>query len=196
MANYVENRVVCTKEILDKYFIDYCPFGDKLEKPYISFNKIVNVSDLNEYYKKYGTYIYYGYGFDYKKLPNDKWEIKFLTQRLYPINAIVKSIEILKNDIVWYSIEDNYIYLSKFSWNGTKVTEEVLNLQNDDYDNFEQELDESGELEKIEYPDGIIWHYNYEKKDKWLLCDTENLITRYLNTYPSKEVCNKLLTKK
>ena len=42
MANYICNRVICRKEILDDYFIDYDPFGDNtpLDHPYISFNKL------------------------------------------------------------------------------------------------------------------------------------------------------------
>ena len=40
MANYVLNKIICTKEILRKYFVDNHPIDDKdlLKEPYISFN--------------------------------------------------------------------------------------------------------------------------------------------------------------
>ena len=48
MANYVHNKIICTKEVLNKYFIDYYPFNDedKLNKPYITFNNIFNVKSI------------------------------------------------------------------------------------------------------------------------------------------------------
>ena len=65
MANYVVNKIVCTEEILNEYFIDYYPIeqNEKLEEPYISFNKLFGVKSLNEYAQKYGEYIYYGWSF-------------------------------------------------------------------------------------------------------------------------------------
>ncbi|MGT2772453.1 hypothetical protein [Streptococcus marimammalium] len=34
-----------------------------MDRPYISFNRIVEVTILNEYKEKFGEYVYYGYGF-------------------------------------------------------------------------------------------------------------------------------------
>ena len=63
MANYVHNKIICTKEVLNKYFIDYYPFNDedKLNKPYITFNNIFNVKSINEY----SLNIYFVYGLIY-----------------------------------------------------------------------------------------------------------------------------------
>ncbi len=45
MSNYVWNKVLCDKDTLDTYFIDYNPVGDRnlLSKPYITFNKLFEV---------------------------------------------------------------------------------------------------------------------------------------------------------
>ena len=112
MANYVHNKIICTKEVLNKYFIDYYPFNDedKLNKPYITFNNIFNVKSINEY----SPNIYYGYGFTYDKIEDDKYEIKFFTRWLYPIEAILKVISLCKNDITWYACEGNMNIVSKF----------------------------------------------------------------------------------
>lgn len=61
MANYVANKIICTEEILNEYFIDYYPLdeNEKLEEPYISFNKLFGVKSLNEYIEKYEVCIYY-----------------------------------------------------------------------------------------------------------------------------------------
>ncbi len=66
MANYVSNKVICTKTFFNKYFLDPYSLGKedydycKKEK-YISFNKLFGVKDVSEYYEKYGEYVDYGY---------------------------------------------------------------------------------------------------------------------------------------
>ena len=66
MANYVHNKIICTKEVLNKYFIDYYTFNDedKLNKSYITFNNIFNAKSINAY----SPNIYYGYGYSYYKI--------------------------------------------------------------------------------------------------------------------------------
>ena len=50
MANYVYNRIICTKEVLDKYFLDDEPFEEnkKVDEPYITFNKLFNTKLAQE----------------------------------------------------------------------------------------------------------------------------------------------------
>lgn len=114
MANYVVNKIVCTEEILNEYFIDYYPIDEKLEEPYITFNKLLGEKSLNKYNEKYGESIYYGFGVSYEKNIEGLMEIKFLTKWLYPICAIVKAVEMFKEKLIWYACEENKIYLSKF----------------------------------------------------------------------------------
>ena len=120
MANYVYNKIICSKEVLNKYFLDDNPFGDKDEKfkinPYITFNKLFNIKLDENYTKKYGESICYEDGFEYNNLENDYVEILFNTRWKYPIKAIKKSLELCKKDITWYVIEENLIYISKFYW--------------------------------------------------------------------------------
>ena len=69
MANYIVNKIVCTEEILNEYFLDYYPIdeNESLREPYISFNKLFGVKSLSEYKEKYGTYIYYGNGLNLQR---------------------------------------------------------------------------------------------------------------------------------
>lgn len=188
MANYVANKIICTEEILNKYFIDYYPIdeNEKLEKPYISFNKLFGVKSLNEYIKKYDVYIYYGYGFSYEKNKNGLIEIKFYTRWKYPIYAIIKSIEMFKEDLIWYACEENKMYISKFFWDGKKVQESILDLENKDYINWRMNNDDFIE-ENIECPDDEIWHYDYNNKNEWKIWNCNDLIKRYYKKYPAKE---------
>ncbi len=53
MANYVYNRLVCTPEILKKYFLDSDPWGDGnfVSPPYITFHKLFGCRGFAEYEK-------------------------------------------------------------------------------------------------------------------------------------------------
>ena len=181
IANYVHNKIICTKEVLNKYFIDYYPFNDedKLNKPYITFNNIFNVKSINEY----SPNIYYGYGFTYDKIEDDKYEIKFFTRWLYPIEAILKVISLCKNDITWYACEGNMNIVSKFYYKNKKVYEDVLDLSNTDFEDWYKNNIESGKI-KYEYPNSSIWIYKPEEKKGWKKLDIKDLKKKYINKYP------------
>ncbi len=179
MANYVNNRVVCTKEVLNTYFIDYSPISpDKvLEEPYISFNKLFGIQSLGEpeYREQYGEHIYYGNGFSWKKQDNGLYEIKFTTRWQYPIQAILRAVE-LSHDTVWYAVEENDIYVSKFHWHDG-VQEDVVLIDEDSYwtwregrEDFDDTLDDD---------DDMIWYYLEAIMPKWRAWKCEDLLERY-----------------
>lgn len=181
MANYVYNKIICTKEILSKYFLDDKPFEEskKLTKPYITFNKLFNTKIDENYSETYGEYIYYGEGFEYNELEDGNVEILFNTRWRYPIKAIEKALELCKNDIIWYAIEENLIYISKFYWNN-KVVEETLYLENRiDFEKFNKEN---------ENPDTNfwIWNYNPESKEGWKIWECSDFNKRYFEDYPAQ----------
>lgn len=194
MANYVVNKIVCTEEILNEYFIDYYPIDEKLEEPYITFNKLLGAKSLNKYNEKYGESIYYGFGVSYEKNIEGLMEIKFLTKWLYPICAIVKAVEMFKGKLIWYACEENKIYLSKFFWNKDRVYENTLYLENTEYD--EWVCNNEDYIEKIEYPDDEIWHYKYENRTDWKVWQVDDLIKRYFDQYPAKEYYKDMRSKK
>ena len=150
------------------------------EKSYITFNKLYKVKSLNEYMEKYGEYIYYGYGYNVKQLDNDLVEIKFQTKWSYPICAIVKAIE-LNHSIIWYAIEENIIYYSKFSWKDNKVIEETLYIENDKC--FEAWYGQNI-FNNLKCYDDSLWYYNYENNPNWKRWDTDDLVKRYKDIYP------------
>ncbi len=176
MANYVYNRVVCRKEILEKYFVDSDPFGDGnlIDPPYITFNKLFDVKSINEYSEKIGAYIYYGYGFLYREMENGRYEIKFCTWWEYPIQAITRVIE-LAHDTVWYAVEENCVYASKFYWENT-VKEDVIYIE-DEYNQWEEEHEDFWET--LDMPDDGIWYFLPTAKGKWNNWESLDGFARY-----------------
>lgn len=186
MANYVSNKVLCSKSFFDKYFLDPYSLGEESyeycnENKYISFNKLFDVKDINEYYEKYGEYIYYGCFYEIKEIDDELVEVKFKTKHYYPIFAIIKAIEIDHN-IVWYCVEENIIYISKFFWNQNGIMEETLNIENDEfyewYDNCDKKMDFLA--------DDTLWYYE-PKDSKWTVWECDDLITKYKANCPYSE---------
>ncbi len=193
MSNYVANKIICKKKFYEKFFLDLNAFGDvELDDyikttPYITFNKLYNVKSINEYRDKYGTYIYYGFGHSVKELNNDLVEIKFQTSKYYPICAIKKAIE-LDNSIVWYAVEENLIYISKFEWNENKVVEKTLYIETDKFNNwYDENICNGNTYDNLEDCDDAIWYLNDYSEQDWKLWKTDDLIKRYISKYPTRE---------
>lgn len=164
--------------MLDQFFIDTDPLGDgtPVEQPYISFNKLFGVKSLNEYYDKYGIHISYGWGCSWEMQPDGLCEIKFCTRWQYPIRAIIRTLE-LSHDTVWFAVEENHIYVSKFYWNNG-VKEDVLFIENE----FDQWLDDNMDFDdSLEDPDDGVWHYLPTAKEKWENWPSEDGFSRYLD---------------
>lgn len=183
MANYVYNKMICSKEVLKKYFLDDNPFGDKDEKfkinPYITFNKLFNTKLDENYTKKYGECICYEDGFEYNNLENDYVEILFNTRWKYPIKAIKKALELCKKDIVWYVVEENLIYVSKFYWNN-EIIEDTLYLEDKaDFQKFnEKRLEPNSNF--------WIWEYDFDHQAGWNIWKCKDFIERYFEDYPAQ----------
>ena len=179
MSNYVWNKVVCSKETLEKYFIDYDPFGDgsPREEPYISFNQLFSVRSLNEHSEKYGVHISYGYSFSWMQQGDGTYEIKFCTRWEYPIRAILRAIE-LAHDTVWYAVEENHIYVSRFYWdNGVK--EDILRIE-EAFDDWEE--DKENFIDSLKDPDDSVWYFLPTLKEPWQDWPSTDNFRRYLDT--------------
>ena len=179
MANYVVNRVICRKEILDRYLIDYNPFGDgrSIPRPYITFNRLFDAKSLDEYSEKYGVTIAYNWSFLWNELSNGLYEIKFYTRWEYPIRAILRALEV-SHDTVWFACEENHIYVSKFYWSGG-VKEDVLHIENDYY-----EWEEKNPLlfDTLEDGDDDVWYFLQGYKGTWKNWESHDGFKRYLDT--------------
>ncbi len=180
--NFVQNKVICSKEILEKYFLDDNPFGDSniLKEPYITFNKILKNKLDNDYERQFGAQIYYGFGYEYNIIKDDIYEIKFITMRYYPIMAITELLKLCKNKVVWYAFEESSDYISKFYWN-EKIKEEILCI------NSRKDVEEFLDLTEESDSEFWIWDYKPEKKDEWKISDSNNLIEKYFNRFPTGE---------
>ncbi|HFI0448994.1 TPA: hypothetical protein ACGOY6_001211 [Streptococcus suis] len=164
MANYVYQQVVCSQEFFETYFLDYYPIDEnRIEPPYISFNKLVNVKDIGVYRERFGEYIYYGYSFTYKRRSDGLMVLTFATKRDYPIAAIRAAIQ-LDHSLEWYAIEENCIYVSRFYWH-RGVQEAVCLL----YDDFGKWVWDRYEFEEsLADSDHIVWYFLLENDVSWL----------------------------
>ena len=168
MSNYVNNMIICRKEIFYKYFLDNVAFGKDSSTLNISFNKLFNVKTVEDYYNKIGTTISYGWVFSYVSC-EDKCVIKFLTRSFYPIEAIIQAIK-LSHDLEWYAVNDNNIYLSKFYWDN-EIKEDILYL-GDDFDNWiKKHIDFDDSLFEENESDCGVWYFLRYSKHKWKNCD-------------------------
>ncbi len=181
MSNYVWNKVVCSKDTCEKYFLDYDPFGDGQlrEVPYITFNKLFGVKSLDAYDKSIGRTISYSWGTSYKETENSLYEIKFAIRWDYPIQAIKKAIE-LDNSLVWYAVEENVIYVSKFYWdNGIK--EDVVFVEDEYYEwSMKNAEFDNSILDRDEGDDGI-WYFLPTATLKWRNWESKDGFKRYEN---------------
>ncbi|AND79108.1 hypothetical protein [Streptococcus pantholopis] len=176
MANYVYQKIICSKKFLDSYLIDYYPISqnDRIVPPYISFNRLVGVSDLSEYREKFGEHIYYGDSFTYSECENGLFEVKFTTKRDYPIAAIRRAIEV-EHSVEWFAVEDNCIYVSHFYWSdGIKESIHTLGSAFGSWYSKQYELEES-----LEDSDHLIWYYLNEHKCSWILWSDSLPIPRF-----------------
>ena len=101
MANFIHNRIICSKDTLEKYFLDENPFDDDkpMEKPWISFRKLFNYDCVTFYAE---TRLFdSSNGFRYKELKEDVYEITFCTRNEIPYEAIVKALELDQN-LEWF----------------------------------------------------------------------------------------------
>ncbi len=184
MSNYVWNKVICSKDALLMYFIDYIPAGiDPLETPYISFNKLFDIKSLDEYREKIGIHIYYGFGFSWAEQETGVYEIKFCTRCEYPIGAIIAAIE-LNHDIEWYAVEECTRYVSRFYWDDA-VKENVACIDDDDY--YSWSWDNCEFEDGLEDCDNSVWYYIEKKKHIWNEWESMDNFQRYVDT-PAYEV--------
>lgn len=186
MSNYVWNRVVCSKSVLNTYFVDWFPFGrgEIREKPYISFNKLFNIETLAEYEEKVGVHVYYGFGDSWTGQPDGTYEIKFATRWEYPIQAILRTLE-LAHDVEWFAVEENHAYVSKFYWdNGIK--EAVMRLE----DAYYQWCSENEEFEEVLVnSDDMVWYYLQSVKENWKIWESDDNFERYRDKAAYRVIC-------
>ena len=178
--NYVYNKVICTKETMDRYFIDTDPFGDgtRLNETYITFNKLLDTVSITETEKLERGHISYAHGNICTRREDGLWEILFLTLRDYPIKAIVSTIQRTR-DTIWYVYEENCIYMSKFYWE-EGVKESVLYIEAE-YDEWYEANIEF--IDSLEAPDNGVWHFYPLAKEKWRRWEGSDLIPRYAKGY-------------
>lgn len=171
MANYVYNKVICSKKFFNEYF-----YNEELDM----------ILFPNE-----GNYIYQGFGHTCKEISENLLEVKFASKWDYPIKLIVDFINI-DHSIKWYAIEENYVYLSKFEYDEkqNKVKESIVILDSN-FDNFLGKLLDADLKVELEDADHLFWYCKLKHFNNWIEWETKTdkeLIERYTNErYPMEE---------
>lgn len=181
MSNYVYNRIICTKDFFEKYFLDFEPFGKNNvpDSPYITFHKLFGAATYYDYDSKYSARVYNGYGFHWEEIHDKQIEVKFCTRWEYPVEVIIKALELGQGQIEWFSCEENHVYVSCFCWTSEGVVEHVLVLD----DNYWDWIDENeAHLEKIIGDrdfDDEVWYYLPLCKYAWKTWPSCDIYSRY-----------------
>jgi len=167
MSNCIANKIILPKATYAKYFCDDDQKGYSLKKL---------CKDASQY-----SYYIYPDDVPIKDL-DETVELYFSTRWRYPIEAILNLFQATtrKNDILWYCCEENYIYVSRFSWNNDwcHVDEDILYLEDDK--KFDKFLGDRLDSES-ESGSGLdwIWDYHPETCPGWQYIDSTNLLERY-----------------
>lgn len=189
MANYVYNRVICSEQLFYRYFWDQTPFGEIRDDPYITFNQLVGVNSITEYNNKYGVSIYYGYGVIHRRLENGQIELLFATRWYHPIEAIKKAVTIDPN-LIWYTVEENVIYISKFYWNGN-IHEDVY-IPGDTWDDwYEHNVKYSDHIR--EDADNDVWIFLSAVEPNWVEWPSTNSFQRYFERILDNKDLNEVI---
>ncbi|MBQ8959848.1 MAG: hypothetical protein IJ071_01330 [Ruminococcus sp.] len=163
MSNYVWSKIICGLDTLDKIVI-----GDptNLSHSIISFHKLFDIPyDDRE-----------ARGVLVKKLADNSYELKYCQRWRYPITSIIRLIEIY-HDVVWYLVEENHIYVSKFYWNNG-VKEDVMDIEYQYYDWLDENPIFDGSLD---YGDDDVWYFLKTLKDNWINWESNDNFARYLD---------------
>ena len=195
MSYSIYNKVICSNDFVNNYFIDHYPFKkykigilNYVKEEYITFNRICGAESVNDYMDRFGAYIYYGRGHSIKQINANTSEVMFATSRYYPIAAIIKAIEI-DHSVVWYAVVEELIYLSKFCWRDGKVVELTLNLEMDEF--YDWQEDNESLWDSIDECDCEVWHYIDKRDINWIEWECDDLIERYKSNVPIKEYYEK-----
>lgn len=180
MANYVYNRVVCTRAFFEKYFLDHKPFGESKipDSPYITFHKLFGLPSFYDYDLNYSASIYNGCGFDWCDLLGNKVEVKFCTRWEYPIEVIIKALELGQDQIEWFACEENHVYVSKFQWSEDGIEELTYSLGDDYWDWEEKNKNFLGKMIGDIVCDDKVWYLPL-RKDAWKKRPDQDIISRY-----------------
>ena len=181
MANYVSHRVICSTEIFEKFFLDLNPFGEDEGpvSPYITFHKLFDCKTYYDYDSRYIASIYNGFGFYWQKIADNQMEIKFCTRWQYPIEVIIKALELCKEELVWYACEENHIYVSRFCWRNGKIEEHILPLGDEYYD---WDIENEQKLEAVMADrdcDDSVWYFLPISCGEWKIWPSEDSFSRY-----------------
>ena len=176
MSNYVWNRVICRKEEMDRWLADPDPFGDGKQDslPAFSFNRLADVKSVKEYEEKAGVPVWYEKGAVCRDCGGGRVELKFCTLWQYPIQAIGRFLE-LAPDTLWYAVEENHIYVSRFC-REESLKEDVLLIE----DAFPRWEEENKELpDSLPEADDAVWYFLPEAPGTWRRWESEDDFERY-----------------
>ena len=93
----------------------------------------------------------------------------------HEIFSITRLIETF-HDVIWYLVEENHIYISKFYWdNGVK--EDIMDIEYQYYDwlNENPIFDDS-----LDFSDDDVWYFLETLQEKWINWESNDNFARYL----------------
>jgi len=187
MSTFAHSRIICTKEILDEWFLTSdTDGGEGGESPYITFKKIMKRTEDECYFTDMCEVSFYMY----RALADGRWEILINHRHgIYPIRAILKAVEMFKDKIEWYSEREN-IYISRFYWCDGQVKEDIMPIDgvyddfDDNYEKMEGMIVQRSEREQYVTDEAWIYMELYPKP--WINWPCDDFEERYFDKYDTE----------
>jgi hypothetical protein len=183
MANYIWNKLLLKRTAFNETGIG----SSSISEPFINsfrcfFESCLDGSkDLCDFGRDGG--IAYDQDISCVPLNNEFYEIMFATRTFYPVFAIVKTIEQFHYS-VWYAVEENAVYVSKFCLEDCQLREYAAYIEEDHGIWLEQNFDYAANVAE---PDCDVWHYMNERKLEWKRWDNRDIFKKYA-TYTAADV--------
>ena len=191
MSNFVWHRVICRRNVIDAFFLDSSSScssdGGSDDLPVISFKRVYDYyhvdpeTDLNS---GRDSYVATDQGISVHSVSEEMCELMFISRNFYPIFVIFKTLEMF-HDTVWYAVEENAVYVSKFIWENDQFMEYVFHIEEKYGKWLERNFDYAM---SIQNPDSDIWHFMKNSHINWNLWNNRDPVEQYSN-FMADDVC-------
>lgn len=153
------------------------------------YNKVICPKEAEGFFSEHEFYFS-------KTEANDGFiTVKFCTRWRYPITEILELFKKYKNKITWYAVEENNIFMSRFEWINSRITESTLFIEDDYYENW---FDKNTTLyETLDADtDDDVWYCGFEDSDGWKEWICSDFLERHLENYPAEQYYEELESEK
>ncbi len=189
MSNFVWHRLICHRNVTEELFSDsaFCIRCGSCELPGISFRRVYDLFHVDpetDLISGRDSYIANDQGISVHFVSEELCELMFLTRNFYPVFVIFKTLEMF-HDTIWYAVEENCVYVSKFIWETDQLVEYAVYIEKEYGKWLESNFDYAL---SVQNPDSDVWHFMENGRMKWKPWDNRDPVETYSN-FMADDVC-------